>query len=369
MSMVCTGCGAPLQMEREGEKGYITGDAFMREHPLCQRCYRLKHYGQISSVGISEEEYRTAVMRVLDKPALVLYVVDLFDFNGSLVRGLTGVLNQHEVIMAANKFDLFPWGVKADGVRNWLLREARRAELDVTQTVVLSAKSGQGVAELGSILEDRAKGRPIVVIGMANVGKSSLLNRIIEQHDEHVGQQFTTSHFPGTTLGAVAMKLMGGMTIVDTPGLLGIHRLQDRVCTASLKDIIPGQRLRPRVYQLRPGQTLFLGGLARVDFVRGPAQPFVVYVANQLLVHRTKLVQADDLWTRQRGKLLAPPCSMCDEDLSNIRSKKMGFKKGRPVDVVMPGLGWVRLSGEDIDLNVHLPDRVEPAVRPALIGS
>ncbi len=369
MSMVCTGCGAPLQMEREGEKGYITGDAFMREYPLCQRCYRLKHYGQISPVGMSEDEYRTAVMRVLDKPSLVLYAVDLFDFNGSLVRGLTGVLKQHEVIMAANKFDLFPPGTKEDRVRNWLSREARRAELDVAQTVVLSARSGKGVDELRSILAVRAKGRPIVVIGMANVGKSSLLNRIIEQHDEHAGQQFMTSHFPGTTLGAVAMKLAGGMTVVDTPGLLGVHRLQDRVCTASLKDIIPEQRLRPRAYQLRQGQTLFLSGLARVDFVRGPDQPFVVYVANQLLVHRTKLVQADELWLRQRGKLLTPPCSACDANLGTLRAKKMGFKKGRPVDVVIPGLGWVRLSGEDVELNVHLPERVEPVVRPALIGS
>ncbi|MHB1629124.1 MAG: GTPase, partial [Bacilli bacterium] len=293
MSMVCTGCGAPLQMEREGEKGYIAGDAFMREHPLCQRCYRLKHYGQFSPAGISEDAYRAAVMRVLDKPALVLYAVDLFDFNGSLVRGLTGVLKQHEVIMAANKFDLFPSGVRADRVRHWLSREARRAELDVAQAVVLSAKSGEGVDELRSILAARAKGRPIVVIGMANVGKSSLLNRIMEQHGEHVGHSFMTSHFPGTTLGAVAVKLTGGMTVVDTPGLLGVHRLQDRVCAASLKDIIPEQRLRPRMYQLRQGQTLFLSGLARVDFVRGPGQPFVVYVANQLRVHRTKLVQAD----------------------------------------------------------------------------
>ncbi|MHB1630359.1 MAG: ribosome biogenesis GTPase YqeH, partial [Bacilli bacterium] len=129
------------------------------------------------------------------------------------------------------------------------------------------------------------------------------------------------------------------------------------------------QRLRPRAYQLRQGQTLFLSGLARVDFVRGPGQPFVVYVANQLRVHRTKLVQADELWLRQRGKLLTPPCSACDANLGTVRAKKMGFKKGRPVDVVIPGLGWVRLSGEDVELNVHLPERVEPVVRPALIGS
>lgn len=368
MSMVCTGCGAPLQMEREGEKGYITGDAFMREFPLCQRCYRIKHYGEITPASVTEQDYRAAVMRALERPAVVLYAVDLFDFNGSVVRGLQGVLRQHEVILAANKFDLFPLRTNPDRVRSWLWREARRHELEPAEVFVVSAKSGGGVQSLFDRLRRDARDKPVVVVGMANVGKSSLLNKILQLSDPEEGQLYTTSPFPGTTLGALAFKMAKtGMTVIDTPGLLGTHRLQDRVCTDSLKQILPKQRIRPRVYQLHAGQTLFLGGLARLDFVSGNSQSFVVYAANQLVVHRTKLENADELYERQRGRLLNPPCPSCDPTLQQLVVKKMGFKEGRPVDVVIPGLGWIRLSGAAVDLRLHTPAQIEPAVRPALI--
>ncbi|MCI0181919.1 MAG: ribosome biogenesis GTPase YqeH [Acidibacillus sp.] len=368
MSMVCTGCGVPLQMEREGEKGYITGDAFMREFPLCQRCYRIKHYGEITPVSVTEQDYRATVMRALERPAVVLYAVDLFDFNGSVVRGLQGLLNQHKVIVAANKFDLFPKRTNPDRVRGWLWREARRHEIEPAEIFVVSAQTGFGIDGLYERLIREARDKPVIVVGMANVGKSSMLNRILHLSDPDEGQLYTTSPFPGTTLGSVAFKIgKTGMTVIDTPGLLGTHRLQDRVCGSSLKQILPKQPLRPRGYQLQPGQSLFLGGLARLDFVSGDPQSFVIYAANQLLVHRTKLENADELYARQRGQLLTPPCSACDESLQQMTTKKMGFKSGRPVDIVIPGLGWIRLSGSAVDLRLHTPVRIEAAVRPALI--
>ena len=369
--MVCTGCGAPLQMDDETERGYVTAEAFMRERPLCQRCYRLIHYGQLAPTNVTEEEYRTAVMRVLAKPSLVLYVVDLFDFNGSLVRGMAGTLKNHEVIMVANKFDLLPRGTSVDKVASWLWREAHRAQLEPQEIHVVSAKKGFGMDSVVQTVVQRARNRNVVVMGMANVGKSTVLNSLIRGLDpEEETDSFTTSPFPGTTLGAVTIKVKhSGIAITDTPGLLGRFRLQDRVCAESLKQIVPKERIRPRVYQLAERQTLFLGGLVRMDFTRGQAQSFVVYAANQLYIHRTKLEQADELYAKQVGQMLQPPCDTCDETLRQLVTKRVGFKDGRPVDVVIPGLGWIRLSGEAVQLVMHYPQGVEIAVRPALIGS
>ncbi len=369
--MVCTGCGTPLQMDDEQERGYVTAEAFMREHPLCQRCYRLIHYGQLAKANVTQEEYRTAVMRVLAKPSLVLYVVDLFDFNGSLVRGMAGVLKNHEVVLVANKYDLLPHGTSMDKVASWLWREARRAGLEPKQIHLVSAKNGFGMDSVVINVQERSRNRNVVVMGMANVGKSSVLNSLMRALDpEDQTDSFTTSPFPGTTLGALTMKMKStGIVITDTPGLLGTFRLQDRVCTDSLKQIVPKDRIRPRNYQLNVSQTLFLAGLVRMDFIGGQAQPFVVYAANQLYIHRTKLENADYVYKSQVGKLLTPPCETCDTSLRQLVSKRVGFKEGRPVDVVIPGLGWIRLSGKEVQLVVHYPQGVEIAVRPALIGN
>jgi len=367
VNLVCTGCGAALQMEDENARGYVTSTAFLREQPLCKRCYQLLHYGKFTPSSVTEDEYRTTVMRALTRPSLVLYVVDLFDFNGSIVRGLSGSLRDHEVWLVANKVDLLPSELNRERLSSWLLREARRLGVEVAQVFLVSAKTGEGIDILWEAVTARARSRQAVAVGMANVGKSSVLNRLLEQAGQLEGQPFTTSPYPGTTLSGFTLKLGGsGVILTDTPGLLGKFRLQDRVCQESLKTIIANDRVRPRVFQLQPGQSLFLGGLVRLDFLSGAAQPFIVYAANQLTVHRTKLSSADELYQRQRGALLNPPCERCDTSLQTLKSKNMSFLEGKPVDVVIPGLGWIRLSGKTVKLHLHTPEGIDPSVRPAL---
>lgn len=354
-------------MEAENERGYVTSSAFLREQPLCQRCYRLVHYGQFTPGSVTEDEYRTTVMRALSRPSLVLYVVDLFDFSGSLVRGISGSLREHKIWLVGNKVDLLPRELSRERLSSWLLREARRHGLEVHEVFLVSAKTGEGLTKLWEAVKLQARDRQAVAIGMANVGKSSVQNRLLQEAGQLEGQAFTVSPYPGTTLGGFALKLGGsGVTLADTPGLLGRFRLQDRVCQRSLAEIVAREQVRPRVYQLKPEQTLFLGGLARLDFISGPDQPFVVYAANQLTVHRTKLVHADELYARQRGAILSPPCADCDDSLKALKPKNMSFEDGKPVDVVIAGLGWIRLSGKTVKLRLHVPEGVEISVRPAL---
>ncbi len=356
-------------MEREGEKGFVSGDAFMREHPLCKRCYRLIHYGELTPVSVTAEEYRQTLEKALKRPSVILYVIDLFDFNGSLVKGIETLLRGHEIVIAINKFDLFPKGTRPERVKQWVVREAVKKGLLVRDAYVVSAKNGQGVGELAETLDTRSKGRQVVVLGMANVGKSSLLNRLIATMDEDEGQKLTTSLYPGTTLGMVSMTLPGGqLTFTDTPGLLGTYRVMDRVCAKSLKDIFPIDRIKPRVYQLTAEQTIFLGGLARVDLVKGNPQSLVIYAANQLKIHRTKLIRADELYEHHVGELLTPPCEDCARDLQPLLPKKMRFTKGRPFDLVISGLGFIQFSGLESELVVHAPKGVETTIRPSLIG-
>jgi len=364
MSIVCPGCGAPLQMDDPDKPGYVPDAALLREEPLCRRCYRLRHYGQLERADVTEDMYRATVARVLSRPSLLLYVIDVFDVQGSFLRGLTGMLAQHDVIAVVNKWDLLPHVAHSQAVLDWLRRELVAAGVKPVAVLAVSARTGRGVEELALAVRGRGRNKQVVALGMANVGKSSLLNRLLADDT-----RFTTSPYPGTTLGAVVLTVAGGgPVIVDTPGLLGRHRLQDRVCAASLPLIVPRERLRPRVYQLQEGQTLFLGGLARLDFVEGQAGPFVVYVANQLHVHRTKTSHAEDLYERQRGMLLNPPCADCDASLRTLEMRMMRFRAGNPADIVIPGLGWIRLAGDAAKIAMHVPVAIELSVRPALFG-
>ena len=49
----CAGCGVLLQDENILQEGYTTN----LENDLCQRCFRMKNYGEYQVVTKSNEEY------------------------------------------------------------------------------------------------------------------------------------------------------------------------------------------------------------------------------------------------------------------------------------------------------------------------
>ena len=95
--------------------------------------------------------------------------------------------------------------------------------------------------------------------------------------------------------------------MIDTPGIINHHQMAHYVDKRDLKVIMPKKEIKPKVYQLNEGQTLFFGGLARLDYVSGGRRSFTCYFSNELNIHRTKLENADELYKNHAGELLTPP--------------------------------------------------------------
>lgn len=90
---------------------------------------------------------------------------------------------------------------------------------DYQGVLAVNAKSGQGVKRLPSLLAQlpkKVKQRPVrlMVVGIPNVGKSSLINRLIGRSSA------TTGAKPGITRGKQWLRIKEGLEILDTPGLL-----------------------------------------------------------------------------------------------------------------------------------------------------
>ncbi|MBA5760121.1 50S ribosome-binding GTPase, partial [Escherichia coli] len=66
-------------------------------------------------------------------------------------------------------------------------------------------------------IEELRNGQDVYVVGFTNVGKSTLINRIIKQASGE-NNVITTSQFPGTTLDKIEIPLADGNVLVDTPG-------------------------------------------------------------------------------------------------------------------------------------------------------
>jgi ribosome biogenesis GTPase YqeH len=364
----CAGCGVQLQTIDKTKPGYTPKSALNRDVVICQRCFRIKHYNEVAPVEMDDDDF----LRILDgigtTDSLVVMVVDIFDFHGSWLRGLPRFVGHNPILLVGNKVDLLPKNINLNRVRNWIQHEAKERGLRPADVVLVSAAKGAGIDELLARIGQLRKGRDVYIVGVTNVGKSTLINRIL--HDYGAAEmEITTSPFPGTTLDKIEIPLQDGRFIYDTPGIINRDQIGHIVTPQDLRRLTPSARINPKVYQLQPEQTLFLGGLARFDFVRGEFQPFVVYAANSLYIHRTKLENADQVFAKHHGELLAPPSGESAKRLPPfVRHSFKIAPGGETTDIFISGLGWISLQGKHpAYVDVHVPKGVSVGMRRGLI--
>ncbi|MCA1031831.1 ribosome biogenesis GTPase YqeH [Bacillus timonensis] len=359
----CIGCGVEIQTESRDKLGYAPPAALKKETIICQRCFKLKHYNEIQDVELTDDDFLRILNGIGQTDALIVKIVDIFDFNGSWLPGLHRFVGHNNILLVGNKVDLLPKSVKYNKLINWMKQSAKELGLRPIDVSLISAEKGHGIKEIAEAIEHYREGKDVYVVGCTNVGKSTFINRMIKEFsgEENV---ITTSHFPGTTLDLIEIPLDDGTALIDTPGIINHHQMAHHVSKEDLKVLTPKKEIKSRVFQLNEAQTLFFGGLARFDFVTGDRQAFVCYFSNELNIHRTKLEKADELYNKHAGELLQPPTNL--EELSPLVSKEIMVKEAK-TDVVFSGLGWVTVNEPNVKIVAHVPRGVGVIVRKSLI--
>lgn len=119
-------------------------------------------------------------------------------------------------VIALNKTDI----ASDKETKRWREYFAREG----STSVAINAQSGSGVSNLLKLLERienqlsegkmRQKPLRMMIVGVPNVGKSSLINRLTGRKSAQIGNK------PGVTKGKQWLKLKNGMELLDTPGIL-----------------------------------------------------------------------------------------------------------------------------------------------------
>ena len=98
-------------------------------------------------------------------------------------------------------------------------------KINENQSVVtVDSMHGKGIKELMSVMQNiedefnkdkiRLKKLRLMIVGVPNVGKSSLINRLTGRKATKTGDK------PGVTKGKQWLTLENGMQLLDTPGIL-----------------------------------------------------------------------------------------------------------------------------------------------------
>lgn len=142
----------------------------------------------------------------------------------------------------------------------------------------------------------------------------------------------------------------------DTPGVIYKDQLLNLLTTEELLRTVPREIITPRTYTLRPNQTLFIGGLARVDLIHARQQVwFTVFASRYLPVNIVFTEQAAKFYDLYLGtEMLSVPMGG-EERLKHwprLLPKEITLQshswEESCADIVLSSAGWTSLtSGPD----------------------
>ena len=363
----CIGCGAQIQTESAKEIGYLPASAFSKGLDkgdfYCQRCFKLRNYNELQDLEISEDVFLDRLSDIAEDKAYIINLIDIFDVEGSLISGLSRFIGNQAFTILANKKDLLPKSTNFQRVKHWLTKLIHQQGLRPEYVHLIAANNKESLDDLIQLIKEKLAFQNVYIVGVTNVGKSTLINQFIELFggDKEV---ITTSNYPGTTLDMIRIPITEKTGLIDTPGIIRKSQMTHIVNREAYKQVIPTKTIKPTTFQLNPGQTLFLAGLARVDYPKGDRMAITFYVSNALYIHRTKIENADRIYQEHLGGLLTPPEAKDCKDFPPL--VKQNIKVLPDQDITISGLGWFKVN-QAVELTVWLPKGIQLSRRESII--
>ncbi|MGF3067421.1 ribosome biogenesis GTPase YqeH [Facklamia sp. P12934] len=363
----CIGCGAEIQSEDPNKMGYLLASIMEKKKIegdfYCQRCFRLRHYNELQDVQISDDIFLDRLSSISEDDAFVVNVIDIFDVEGSMLSGLNRFIGKQPFVLVANKVDLLPKSVKQNRIVHWLKQRFFENSLKPDEVYLLSANKPASLQALIDRIDREVRQRNVYIVGVTNVGKSTLINQLLRHYggDKEI---ITTSDHPGTTLDTIRIPLTETTGIIDTPGIIKENQLAHYLDRQGMKKLLPNKAIKPRTFQLNAGQTLFLAGAGRVDFIAGERAAFTFYVSNETYIHRTKTDKADDFYLKHKGQLLSPPYLNQAVNFPELQGRDYQLKPNQ--DLAIAGLGWLTVN-EPVQVRLWAPKAVQVTQRESMI--
>lgn len=330
----CSGCGVLLQDQNLLQEGYTTS----LENDVCQRCFRMKNYGEYQVVTKSNDDYLKILKSVGETKDLVLYITDLLNLEENIEEIRNIIPNK--MILVLNKKDVLPKSVKEEKLINYL----KEKNIEFEEVIVVSVNKNINIDYLLKRIKYYQTSKNVYVVGHTNAGKSSLINKLISNYSDNT-QELTMSPLPSTTLNLVKIDINDHLTLIDTPGLVDNGSILNRVDASMVKKISPKKEIKPRTYQLRKNQSIIIENLVRIDYVEGEKNSFTLFVSNDLKVKRLlNLFNNDELKDKN----------------------KLTYEVKYDEDLVINGLGFVKIVNKGV-IDVYIDKDIDTFMRKSLI--
>ncbi len=256
MSKKCLGCGNLLD------------DNYDKD--LCERCFRLKYYGEYQVTNKSNIDY-FKILDSISENDLVLYITSIFNINLEYLKKFKNV------IIVITKKDILPKSIKDLKIINYIKKHYGEYDIEV-----ISSVKNYNLDNLMNKIKKYNKNK-VYLVGNTNSGKSTLLNKMIINYSDN-NPSITTSIYPSTTLDVINVNI-DNITFIDTPGIIDEGSIINYIDNNTLKVITPKKEIKPRTYQIKGKGSLIIENMIRLDY-EVEIGSMTIYISNDVNIVR-----------------------------------------------------------------------------------
>lgn len=356
----CYHCGVILQNEDNKKPGYIEKEV-MEKYPegllLCDNCFKNERFNSSPKEANFETSYESILDEIKFKKALVVYVVDVFSFEGSFISKLNKKLKDIDVFAVASKRDLLPSESDNDILQRYIEHRLRVSKLAVKDSILVSTNSGYNMKLLHEKLIKYGKNKDIYFIGATTSGKSTIIEDFLRNYTNNTNNLITTYTFNDSDLRGFRIPINDNHYIYETPGTSINNSLIAKADKITQNQIIPKKTVKARILKLSPNNSILFGGLVGIQLISGQRTSVSCYASSEVDINLIKGDLENSLTNLLKKKKISPIIdsikSATDFDAYDIQITEKGSR-----DIGILGLGWINFTGNNQLFRVFVPKGV-----------
>ncbi len=358
----CYNCGAVLQSKKNKERGFIDAELLEdfnggNQVLYCQKCFDIM---KGINTGALEQNIDKATTKILDDAvatdAFIIWVVDLFTFNGSLNPEVAKKLKDLKVAVIGTHKDLFSSLIKEEVLARFLTERFTEFGIVPDSVTILGNDNDVDIKALMDKFNEARQAHDIYLIGSKSSGKTVLINKMLKHYVNNTRWPIKSENYRGTNIKVMSIPLSNSSFLYELPGFSLATSVMSKVEKDVQKLIVPRRRIETHYRTLAKGDALAVGSLAYFELYSGKPTAIKFYCAEAMEIKKLSADKVMDFIEENNRKRSLRPVS---ERITSFRDydffEYTMENDGEMHDISIEGLGWISFPAKGQIIRVMFP--------------
>ena len=352
----CSHCGSILQDKNPNEEGFIDS-IILKKYPdgvlLCNKCFNEIQNSDNSSLVLSED-FKKVLAKIKKEKGLILYIIDLFSFEGCFPSEFNNEIGDTDVIVLGTKRDLLPKNVDDELLKKYVTHRLNVSNVKVKEVILTSSINEANNNKIFNYFLTNLKDKNIYILGPKTSGKSTLLREFLKVYKNDTKLPISSYNFEGTNLSGLRVPLTNKSAIYELPSLSIQNSMLGILEKPIVNYIVPGKEVAPKKVVISDKSSLIVSGLCLIQQFSEGKTPLKCYFSEKLDV---KVKRGDGLKAFKNilKNGTQKNTSYKYRDIKDFDAYDFEISETGSRDIGILGLGWISFEGNKQKFRIFVP--------------